>query len=48
MPLLMEQLVNLSVPNAPYVEAAVKIPLLHLANATAQKIVDANVMKVAL
>jgi len=39
---------NTSHRNAPYVEAAVKIPLLHLANATAQKIVDANVTKVAL
>ena len=39
---------NTSHRNAPYVEAAVKIPLLHLADATAQKIVDANVTKVAL
>lgn len=39
---------NTSHRNASYVNAAVKIPLLHLADATAQKAVNANVTKVAL
>ncbi len=39
---------NTSHRNVPYIEAAVTIPILHLADATAQKIVDANVTRIAL
>ena len=39
---------NTSHRNVPYIEATVKIPVLHLAEVTAQKIVDANVTRVAL